>query len=162
MSTTNFVLAMLIVFSAAAGAGTAEPAAANPSPQTFSYSRMLVDENFQALADVTPVKGFQAYGGSWQIKEGLLWAAGENGPKLILDEPPFATGEVGVEILLPDARGGNAGLIVKVSQPGVGADHFHGLTLARDDQLFAVAGRELVVARMRDGLMGAGVRAFGS
>ena len=50
----------------------------------------------------TPVKGFVPYGGSWQVRDGELWAGGGPGPKLISDLPAFAVGEVGVEVFLPD------------------------------------------------------------
>ena len=62
----------------------------------------------------------------------MLHAPAGPGPKLVADEPHFARGEVGVEVLLPDAAQGNAGLIVKLSDPGVGADSFAGYEVALD------------------------------
>ncbi|NQT86865.1 DUF1080 domain-containing protein, partial [bacterium] len=80
----------------------------------------------------TPVKGFQPYGGSWQVRNGELWAGGGAGPKLISELPAFSVGEVGVEVFLPGKGGGNGALIVKVSDPGVGADAFNGYEIALD------------------------------
>ncbi|MEI7948524.1 MAG: family 16 glycoside hydrolase, partial [bacterium] len=78
------------------------------------------------------VIGFTTYGGSWQTKDGVLSVSADAGAKLIADTPAFATGEVGVEMLLPEAGGGNAGLIVKVSEAGVGADRFNGYEISLD------------------------------
>ena len=78
------------------------------------------------------VKGFRAYAGNWQVVEGVLRAGAGSGPKLISQQPEFATGEVGVEMLLPDASEGNAGLIVKVGEAGVGADRFRGYEVSLD------------------------------
>ncbi len=95
-------------------------------------SRMGIDDNFQALDEARTVRGFRAYGGTWQVENGVLHAPAGPGPKLVADEPQFARGEVGVEVLLPDAAQGNAGLIVKLSDPGVGADSFAGYEVALD------------------------------
>ena len=78
------------------------------------------------------VTDFTAYGGSWQVKEGVLSVSADAGAKLVADAPAFAAGAVGVELLLPEAGGGNAGLIVKVSEPGVGADRFNGYEISLD------------------------------
>jgi mono/diheme cytochrome c family protein len=94
--------------------------------------RMLVEEDFQTDAGTTPVRGFRAYGGPWQVKDGLLYGGPGAGPKLVCEEAPLARGEVGVELLLPDKGGGNAGFIVKVSEAGEGADRFHGYEISLD------------------------------
>jgi hypothetical protein len=90
------------------------------------YSQMIFGESFQEPPPVWPLKGFTAYGGRWVAKDGAVSGAGGDGPKLISDEAAFAAGEVGVEMFLPERKGGNAGLIVKVSEPGVGGDKFTG------------------------------------
>jgi len=59
------------------------------------------------------VTGFTAFGGSWQVQGGVLSVGADAGAKLVADAPVLATGEVGVELLLPAAGGGHAGLIVK-------------------------------------------------
>ncbi len=79
-----------------------------------------------------PVAGFIAYGGEWNVTDGVLSAGAGAGPKLVLDDRAFSEGEVGVELLLPDRSGGNAGLIVKVSDAGVGADRFNGYEVSLD------------------------------
>ncbi len=105
------------------------------------YSQMLFGESFQEPAPPLPLKGFTAYGGGWLANEGALWAEAGDGPKLISNAPALAEGEVGVEVLLPASQAGNAGLIVKVSQPGIGADKFTGYEIALDSTGRLVLGR---------------------
>lgn len=91
---------------------------------------------------VPPVKNFTAFGGNWQVTDGELRASGSGGPKLISQVPEFSTGEVGVEMLLPARQSGVAGLLVKVRQPGLGADSFIGYEVAFDaEQQFLRLGR---------------------
>jgi alpha-L-arabinofuranosidase len=94
------------------------------------YSQMLFGESFQEPPLSVPVRGFRAYGGRWSVEAGELRSSGGDGPKLVSDHPAFADGEAGVEVFFPDRRAGNAGLIVKVGGPGVGADNFDGYEVA--------------------------------
>jgi len=105
------------------------PSAAAGQPGA-ALRRTVFDDAFLLPPTLPPVEGFSAHGGSWRLRDGVLWAGGGPGPKLIANAPPFATGEVGVEVLLPDRRDGNAGLIVKVSQAAEGADRFNGYEIA--------------------------------
>ena len=74
------------------------------------YSQMIFGESFQEPPPAVAPKGFAAYGGRWQIRDGVLRADAGDGPKLIADAPVVGTGTVGVEILLPEFRSGNAEL----------------------------------------------------
>jgi alpha-L-arabinofuranosidase len=94
------------------------------------YSQMVFGESFQEPPLQTPIKGFRAYDGRWSAEGGELRAGGGEGPKLVSDHPAFADGEAGVEVFFPDRRAGNAGLIVRVGKPGVGADNFDGYEVA--------------------------------
>jgi len=105
------------------------------------YSQMIFGESFQEPPSAVALKGFTACGGRWRVKDDVLWADGGDGPKLIADEPVVGTGEVGVEVFLPEFKGGNAGLIVKVSEPGVGADKFIGYEIALESDGRLVVGR---------------------
>jgi alpha-L-arabinofuranosidase len=107
------------------------------------YSQMIFGESFQEPPPAVAPKGFAAYGGRWQVRDGVLWADYGQGPKLIADEPVVGTGEVGVEIFLPEPKGGNAGLILKASEAGVGADKFTGYEIALE------SGGRLVLGRHR-------------
>ena len=105
------------------------------------YSQMVFGECLQEPPPPAPLKGFSGFGGSWRPQPDALWAAGGEGPKLIADAPAFEVGEVGVEVLLPEGKSGNAGLIVKVSAPGIGADNFTGYEIALDATGHIVLGR---------------------
>lgn len=94
------------------------------------YSQMIFGESFQEPAASGGVKHFTAHGGRWVLRDGEVSVDAGPGPKLIADHPPFATGEVGVEVFLPGKAPGVAGLIVKIRDPGVGADRFTGYEVA--------------------------------
>ncbi len=86
------------------------------------------------VARQSSVEGFVAYGGVWTAKDGQLQIEGGPGPKLLRQSPPLADGQVGVELWFADRRDGNAGLIVRVNEPAVGADSFIGYEIALDVQ----------------------------
>ena len=94
--------------------------------------RIHFGDTFNLAPAASPVAGFTAYGGTWEVKDGILHAGPGAGPKLIADRPPFSEGWVGAEVLLPDGGGGNAGFIVKVGEPGIGADKFNGYEISLD------------------------------
>lgn len=104
-------------------------------------SQMLFGESFAEPEPPPQWEGFTAFGGCWTPVEGALSAAAGDGPKLIRDEPPFRDGEVGVEVWFPEHRSGNAGLIVRVNQPGAGADRFTGYEVALDTAGRLILGR---------------------
>ncbi len=47
------------------------------------YSQMLFGESFQEPATTPPPPGFQAFGGQWAVRDGVLTAVGPDGPKLV-------------------------------------------------------------------------------
>ena len=99
-----------------------------------SGSAPLIDDHFLDASASSPLPGFRAYDGAWRATAGVVYAEPAAGSKLIWDELVLTTGEAGCEVLFPDDRGGNAGLIVKVSKPGVGADAFNGYEVSLDPQ----------------------------
>jgi len=96
------------------------------------YSQMVFGESFQEPPPATPPKGFNAYGGSWTVGAGELRGGAGDGPKLTSAQPVVADGEVAVEIHFADRAPGNAGLIVRVTDPGIGADKFSGYEISLD------------------------------
>jgi hypothetical protein len=110
------------------------------------YSQLIFGENFQEPPRSSPIKNFLALEGDWKLApEAILEGGAGPGPKLIpTDIQPFSTGEVGVDILLPDNTPGNAGLIVKVNRPALGADNFDGYEISID-----AARNRLVLGRHR-------------
>lgn len=102
------------------------------------YSQMIFGESFEEPPWSSPPGGFQVYGGSWAVRNETLTVAPGPGPKLIADIPELSVGEVGVELFFEDDSPGSAGVIVKVREPGVGADTFVGYEVAlspRDQKL---------------------------
>jgi hypothetical protein len=107
------------------------------------YSQMVFGESFQEPAPPLPFKEFTAYGGRWTLRDAGIEAEGGDGFKLVAREPMLSAGEVVVELLFPEKKGGNAGLILNVGDPGIGADRFIGYEIALD-----VSGR-LILGRHR-------------
>jgi alpha-L-arabinofuranosidase len=96
------------------------------------YSQMIFGESFQEPAPSPPIKGFQLHGGRWVIRDGALRINGLDGPKLVSNRGAFKDGAVGVELLFADHKGENAGLIVRVAEPALGADNFIGYEVSLD------------------------------
>ncbi|MDD8047586.1 MAG: DUF1080 domain-containing protein [Verrucomicrobiota bacterium] len=100
------------------------------------YSQLLFGESFQEPPPVVVPFGFEAFGGHWRVDDGVLDGAAGPGPKLIAKAEAFLNGKAGVELFFPDQTAGNAGLILRVADPGVGADRFNGyeISLSPSDQ----------------------------
>ena len=96
------------------------------------YSQMVFGESFQEPAVVPQIEGFATYGGDWLATDGVLHGPAGRGHKIISNSVVVADGSVRVDVRFEDATGGNAGLIVRTSKPGVGADRFVGYELALD------------------------------
>ncbi len=109
------------------------------------YSQMIFGETFAEPARAIGPKDFDAFGGSWQVKDGELAAGAGQGPKLVSNHAAISTGEVGVEIRFTDKTAGLAGLILKVNQPAVGADRWIGYEVSLDP-----ARQVMVIGRHRN------------
>lgn len=104
-------------------------------------SQMIFGESFAEPAPPPPLRGFTTFGGRWMPKDGELHAAAGDGPKLMSDTPRFTEGEASVEVLFTEQKGGNAGMIVKLGQPGIGADRFTGYEVSLETAGRLVLGR---------------------
>jgi hypothetical protein len=98
------------------------------------FSQMVFGESFQEPPVESPVRGFSVFDGAWRLGDGEVLAPAGEGPKLVSELAPFGDGQVGVEIYLADRAPGNAGLIVRVERPGVGANNFDGYEVSLDAQ----------------------------
>jgi len=108
------------------------------------YSQMIFGESFQEPASPsTPLVGFTAYGGSWLPTNGILQAAAGSGPKLVYNGLNQSSGDVSVQLWFSSDAGGNAGLILQVSQAGVGADVFNGYEISLAPAGYLVLGRHV-------------------
>jgi hypothetical protein len=105
-------------------------------------SQMVFGESFAEPAAQLPLKAFKAYDGRWTVEpDGSVQGVGGNGAKIIWNGPAVSDGEVGVEVKLTESTGGNGGLILNVSDPGKGADVFHGYEISLERPGFLVVGR---------------------
>ena len=76
----------------------------SPGAQAVSDGLADPDKGFQLVEETPLAKGFKAYGGHWQMKNGVLSAGPDAGAKLVLEELVLAEGEVSVEMLLTEDR----------------------------------------------------------
>jgi hypothetical protein len=108
------------------------------------YSQMIFGESFQEPASPsTSLVGFTSYGGSWLPTSGVLQAAAGSGPKLVYNGFNQPSGDVSVQLRFSSDAGGNAGLILQVSQAGVGADVFNGYEISLAPAGYLVLGRHV-------------------
>src|SRR5882757_2979030 len=105
-------------------------------------SQMIFGESFAEPAAQPPLKGFKAYEGRWALADdGSVQGVGSNGSKIVRDRSALSVGEVSVDVKLTEATGGNGGLILKVSDAGIGADAFTGYEVSLERPGFLVIGR---------------------
>ena len=96
------------------------------------YSQMIFGESFQEPAVAAVIKGFTTHGGRWLVRDGALHIKALDGPKLVSGHEAFKDGAVGVELFFADREGQNAGLILRVNKPGLGAEKFIGYEVSLD------------------------------
>ncbi|MCL2006258.1 MAG: DUF1080 domain-containing protein [Planctomycetaceae bacterium] len=82
-------------------------------------------------------QNFTIFGGDWTVDDdGILSITADAGPKLVCSLEHLqnlTSGEVSVEIFFPETRRRgyqNAGIILKIREPGLGADNFIGYEIA--------------------------------
>jgi len=106
------------------------------------YSQMVFGESFQEPPLPPTIKGFTAYGGRWEVADGVASVGAGPGPKLVSDHPTVGDGEVGVEVFLPGKARGVAGLILGVHEAKVGMDTFTGYEVSVSNEPgFVLLGR---------------------
>ncbi len=118
------------------------PLAASASqPAPAQIPQVLVDACFFQKESPPAVAGFQTFDGQWEVADGVVSVKPAAGPKLVLQDAIISTGKVGAELFFTDRQGGNIGLLVKVSQAGVGADRWNGyeVSLYADRQVLHLA-----------------------
>ena len=90
------------------------------------YDQKIFGESFEEPPGAAKFEGWTAYGGDWGTEGEAAHVDADAGGKLVRDAPDFADGSIEAEIKLSDAKGDNAGLLVRLANPGVGADNFDG------------------------------------
>ena len=95
------------------------------------YDQRIFGESFEEPVPNPLFDDCSAYEGEWQVAGDELLCAAHAGAKLVYDPLEMAAGEVETELKF--TRGGcgdNAGLLAGVSEPGNGADNFHGYEIS--------------------------------
>jgi hypothetical protein len=90
------------------------------------YAQRIFGESFEEPAPGTSPRGWRVLGDQWTPDGDGVHVRGGNGPKLLWDTPDVGDGTVEADVLAPNDLGENAGLLVRVSNAGVGADDFDG------------------------------------
>src|SRR5258708_4942932 len=97
------------------------------------YSQMIFGESFQEPPTASPAIGFISSDGEWRVEDGQMLGGDGHGPKLIHESGGFYNGQASVDLYLPGAANGSAGLIVRVGRGAKpGADTFVGYEISID------------------------------
>ncbi len=108
------------------------------------YDQKLFGEGFEEPPAATNFAGWTAYGGAWRADGRACRVAADPGGKLVWDGPDFADGTVEADIEMPGTGGGNAGLLVRVQHPAVGADSFTGYEVS-----LSASSQQLILGKHR-------------
>jgi alpha-L-arabinofuranosidase len=90
------------------------------------YAQMIFGESFEEPPIHPPAAGWTSFGGRWATKEGIFSAEADFGAKAVLDGLEVSDGTVLCDVRFRDEKGENAGLILRVREPKVGADAWIG------------------------------------
>jgi alpha-L-arabinofuranosidase len=107
------------------------------------YDQKIFGESFEEPPAAQHVNGWTTFGGDWQVSDGICNVHAENGAKLVRDTPEFGDAAVDVDVRFANTSGDNAGLVLRVHDPGVGADNFDGYELSLSQQGQAILGKHL-------------------
>ncbi len=109
------------------------------------YAQRIFGESFEEPPPGTSPKGWRVLGGVW-TPDGLntVHVVGGDGPKLVREMPALEDGTVEARVRLTNDLGENAGLLVRVSKAGVGADDFDGYEVS-----LGAKGRTLILGKHR-------------
>jgi alpha-L-arabinofuranosidase len=94
------------------------------------YAQMIFGESFEEPPRSPGAAGWSSFGGRWSTKQGILSVSADFGAKLVRDEPEMDFGTVSCDVRLRDDRGVNAGLILRVREPRIGADDWTGYEIS--------------------------------
>lgn len=98
------------------------------------YDQKIFGESFEEPAAHAKFEGFTIYGGVWLANGALLNALPSPGAQFVYERQPAEIDAVEVELKFNTTQGANAGLVVRLNNPGNGADNFDGyeISLATD------------------------------
>ena len=110
------------------------------------YAQLIFGESFEEPPLTrSPLQNWMAYGGQWRVGDDGLHVEADAGAKMIRDAAEVRDGVVECDLQFADAKTGNAALIVRVSNPRVGADTWTGYEIS-----LSASDRNLALHRHRD------------
>jgi alpha-L-arabinofuranosidase len=107
------------------------------------YDQKIFGESFEEPPAPPRFAGWTACGGSWRADGTGCRVDAEAGAKLVWDAAGFVDGAVDVDVKTP-AGSGNAGLLVRVRNAGIGADEFDGYEIS-----IGADGRRVILGKHR-------------
>lgn len=108
------------------------------------YAQLIFGESFEEPRANPLFRGFTAYEGAWDMREGHLFGSAHSGAKIVNDSAVVCDGEVAADIRFGNG-GESAGLLVRVSHPGNGADSFYGYEIG-----LSADGRRVIVGKHKN------------
>jgi alpha-L-arabinofuranosidase len=97
------------------------------------YDQKVFGESFEEPLPSPRFKGWKAFGGEWQTDGTSLTVSPDEGSKQVSELPSLSDVTINAEIKFPDRGQGddsNAGLLFRVSNPGIGIDAFNGYEIS--------------------------------
>jgi alpha-L-arabinofuranosidase len=108
------------------------------------YDQKIFGESFEEPVPGFTFDHFTAYEGRWQPTGETIAAGRYSGAKLVYDPLEVDNGLVEVELRFAGRNGDNAGLLVRVGDPGNGADNFDGYEIS-----LAADGKRVILGKHR-------------
>ena len=90
------------------------------------YDQKIFGEGFEEPAAANSIIDFSAYDGDWLMKTKNLFVGKSSGAKLVYDMSEMEDGWAETELKFENSGDSNAGLLLRVSDPGRGPDSFDG------------------------------------
>lgn len=105
------------------------------------YDQKIFGESFEEPVPNPQFEDFTAYEGNWSVRDNNVFATSHPGAKLVYDKTSFGDGCIETDVKF-NGNGENAGLLLRVSQPGNGADNFYGYEVS-----LAADGKKIVIGK---------------
>ena len=107
------------------------------------YDQKIFGESFEEPVPNPSFENFDVYDGKWSVDGNNIFSLAHGGAKLVSKETiAKGTVEVDVKFNKQGSGSGNAGLLLCVSRPSVGADNFYGYEIS-----LANNGKKIVVGK---------------
>ncbi|MBV9467901.1 MAG: DUF1080 domain-containing protein, partial [Abitibacteriaceae bacterium] len=105
------------------------------------YDQKVFGESFEEPPPSAKFQDWKTFGGSWSPSGAGVAVGAAEGVKLVSNTPAFSNGSVEADVRFPHANGENAGLLVRLSEPGVGADVFIGYEISLQPNSHLILGK---------------------